>query len=81
MNTRPNPTNQETPPGAIVGVVGTVAAAIGVLIILLQLTATSLPGRLFLVGVVLVVGGLLLRVESAIRATSRQRNAADDGAA
>ena len=71
MFSRANPADQPTPPGAVVGVVGTVAAVVGALIIIFN-------GFL---GAVLVLGGLLLRIESAIRGVSRPGEAPDDGAA
>lgn len=80
MTTRSNSTDQKTPPGAVVGVVGTVAAIAGALIILFT---WQTPGYQtgFFIGGLLVVGGLLLRIESAIRGTSPQQDAPHDSAA
>ncbi|NES14495.1 MULTISPECIES: hypothetical protein [Micromonospora] len=68
---RANPADQPAPPGALVGVVGTVAAMIGVLIIYFN----------GLLGAVLVLGGLLLRIEAAVRGVNRPGEADDEGAA
>ncbi|WP_091667894.1 hypothetical protein [Micromonospora auratinigra] len=71
MFSRANPSDPSAPPGALIGVVGTVAAIAGALILILK-------GG---IGAVFVIGGLLLRIESAIRGTSRPSSTPEDGPA
>ncbi|GIF71537.1 hypothetical protein [Asanoa siamensis] len=56
-------------PGRITGVVGTVVAAAGVVVVLTEFSRAFGDGRGIMVGGILVVAGLLLRVEGAIWAS------------
>ena len=84
MITRWNPADPAPPPprpGVIVGAVGTLAAFAGAVAILV---GWQMPGAElgFLCGGMLLFGGLLMRIESAItRGMNRQHDAPDDGAA
>lgn len=83
MITRSTPPDPGPPPapGVVVGVLGTIATLAGAAAILAgwQLPRAEVG---FFLGAVLVFGGLLMRIESAItRGMNRRHDAPGDGAA
>ncbi|WP_319459251.1 hypothetical protein [Micromonospora sp. RTP1Z1] len=84
MITRSNPTDPAPPPpghGVIVGAVGTLAALAGAVAIVVGWQMPRAEVGLLLGGM-LLFGGLLMRIESAItRGMNRQHDAPDQGTA
>ncbi|MFG2167834.1 hypothetical protein [Micromonospora chersina] len=67
-----------TRPGALTGFWGSVAAAAGVIVIMVNYQTPGYEVGYF-IGAVLIGGGLLLRIESAIRSTGHGPTAHDSG--
>ncbi|GAB3177866.1 hypothetical protein GCM10027259_23430 [Micromonospora palomenae] len=79
MNTERNPEpHWSTRPGALTGFLGGLAAAAGAIVIMVNYQTPGYEVGFF-IGSVLIVGGLLLRIESAIRSTGHRPSTRDSG--
>ncbi|MGV9767672.1 hypothetical protein [Micromonospora tulbaghiae] len=72
MDTTPRPRNQSfARPGAVTGLLGGLAVSVGAIVMIANYET---PGFMvdFYIGTVLIGGGLLLRIESAIRSAGHR---------
>ncbi|MFC0003480.1 hypothetical protein [Micromonospora siamensis] len=80
MSRTPNPVYRPTPPGTSAAVLGALSVVVGALVVAVTV-GTSGSAAAFAVGALMVIGGLLLRIEAAILLSGGRSATPNDGPA